>query len=54
MNNKQTKRKQIRRLKKILKTLFKLQRLNYNSSYVLLNDLISEAKDDLKLYGVIL
>lgn len=50
--NKREKKKQIRRLKKTLKYLIKLKNLGYSSSYVLIDWLISETKQDLRLYGV--
>lgn len=50
--NKKEVRNQIKRLKKILKHLLKLKKLNYSSSYVTGEDLIKEAKMDLRLYGV--
>ena len=50
--NKREKNKQIRKLKKQLKYLLKLKDMRYNSSYVLIDDLVSEVKTDLRLYGV--
>ena len=51
MINKQE-RKQVELLKKQLKLLLKLKKLYYQSSYVLLFDLIQELKEDLRLYGI--
>ena len=50
--NKRERSEQIRKLKKQLKYLLKLKDMGYNSSYVLIDDLISEIKTDLRLYNV--
>lgn len=52
MNNEKEIKRQIKRHKKILKYLLKLQKLHYNSSYVMCEDLVKEAQQDLQLYGV--
>lgn len=50
--NKRERSKQIRKLKKQLKYLLKLRDIEYTSSYVLIDVLISDIKRDLRLYDV--
>lgn len=50
--NKRERRRIIRQMKRQLKHLLKLKKMNYNSSYVMIDWLIDEAKNDLKMYGV--
>ena len=50
--NKRERRRIIRQMKRQLRYLLKLKKMNYNSSYVIIDWLIDEAKNDLKMYGV--
>ena len=52
MPNKKLLKKRAKRLRKICSILYRLQKLDYNSSYVVLEDLINEADMNLALLGI--